>query len=381
MGKILILDPDDHFAAALAKAVRAAGDFSVASTSTVREACLVAAQERCDLAFIPLAENDNAARALRSLQPDLAIYIVTERIGEELPGHYQTLARGVLPRTQMREVMPRLLASVPSLRTPALEDEAGRAGLVDGNERQAEEALQVAVAQEGLAAAVLLRRGVTVAVAGEVAGEQVDTIAARVGETWHAQNTAQIQFIRLATRTADLLLFTRVVRDDLLLTLVAEPQHDVSALRELAASVVQQVGGSRGSVREGADPALVVTTADAAHEVESGVSYALVWQPRRRLPETLHAPLRRALERVAGENGCQLTHVEVTPELIHVVVACRDVRTSAAVARLFKHGSEAAIQAQFGIPAQMWEAGYYATETSEPLRPAELALFLGGREG
>jgi hypothetical protein len=241
--------------------------------------------------------------------------------------------------------------------------------------------LQTAVDQGTLVAALLVRDGATVVAASEVAGEQVDLIAARVGETWHSENSAQIQFIRLATRAADLLLFTRIARNDLLLTLVAEPQRDVSGLRELAASVARQIGGPRAGMRAGTDSGLVVTTADVAQEAATGISYALVWQPRRRLPETLHAPLRRALERVASENGCQLTHVEITPDLVHVVVGCSDVHSSAWVARLFKHGSEAAIQAQFGIPAQMWKAGYYATEASQPLRPAELALFTGGQQG
>jgi hypothetical protein len=381
MGKVLILDPDDHFGPELAEVVQAAGNYSIASTSTVREACLVAAQENCDLAFIPMAENDNAARALRSLQPDLDIYIVAEHIGEKLPGYFAHLARGVVPRAQIRDLMPQLLAGATPLSAARGEEGARVAAIKGGQETQMKAALQAAVSEEGLAAAVLTRRGGVVAAAGEMGDEQFERVATRVNETWHAENTAQIQFIRLATRTADLLLFTRVVRDDLLLTLIAEPQRDVGSLREIAAPIVRRIGGSDVGAPARLDAKLVVTSGKAIAEVEGGVSYALVWQPRHRLPETLHTPLRRALEKVASENGCRLTHIEIRPELVHVVAACRDVRSSAWVARLLKHGSEAAIQAQFGVAAQIWEAGYYATEASEPLQPAELALFLGGQQG
>ncbi|MCZ7670100.1 MAG: transposase [Chloroflexi bacterium] len=86
--------------------------------------------------------------------------------------------------------------------------------------------------------------------------------------------------------------------------------------------------------------------------------------------------MRRALERLAATNGCGLQQVSVQPEPIHLVVTCPPGRDSAWAAYLFKNGSEEIIQQEFNVTANLWETGYYATESEEPLTETELNLFL-----
>jgi REP element-mobilizing transposase RayT len=86
--------------------------------------------------------------------------------------------------------------------------------------------------------------------------------------------------------------------------------------------------------------------------------------------------LRRALERLAAANACVLTHTLVRPELVHLVVTCPPGRDSAWAAYLFKNGSEQVIQQQFGVAATLWDKGFYAVESADPLATAELNIFL-----
>ena len=69
-----------------------------------------------------------------------------------------------------------------------------------------------------------------------------------------------------------------------------------------------------------------------------------------------------------------MTYIAVQTELIHLVVLCPPDRDSAWAAYLFKNGSEATIQQEFGVQDILWETGHYATESSEPLSEAELRI-------
>ena len=113
-----------------------------------------------------------------------------------------------------------------------------------------------------------------------------------------------------------------------------------------------------------------------ANNRQKNHSFAIVWRPLKKLPPALEIPLRRALERLAATNGCGLQQVTVQSELIHLVVTCPPGRDSAWAAYLFKNGSEEIIQQEYSVNASLWETGYYATESEQPLSEAELNLFL-----
>jgi hypothetical protein len=208
---------------------------------------------------------------------------------------------------------------------------------------------------------------------GELNITQAATVALIAGEKWRAEpNSTIIQFIHLAARAGDLLLYSCAVADTFLLTLVALPETPIRELRQQAKTVaanLEQVlqGKTLQDVR--------AETAAAASNGQHS-AYAIVWRPIRPIPKSLHIPLRRAIERLATANACTLSFTSVHEKLIHLVVTCPPGRDSTWAAYLFKNGSEDTIQREYGVAASLWDTGFYAVESSEPLPEAELNLFL-----
>jgi hypothetical protein len=106
-------------------------------------------------------------------------------------------------------------------------------------------------------------------------------------------------------------------------------------------------------------------------------SFALIFQPRQPLPRVLQDAVQHALQDVAARAGCTLDHLDVSAELVHIVTGCPGDRGSGWVAQLYKQGVEMRIQDKFGVQAQLWRKGFYATESEQPLSDVELKLFLG----
>lgn len=393
MKRILIVEPDEGFATRLFQALVDVGDFSVSSTPTMREACLVIAQEPHDLAFIPVEEGTSLVRSLRSLQRDLRLVAVVPTPDFELPTAFRPVVQGTLARTRVgsdvRDVVERAFgarqlppdtadAKAPSDPPPDSKDgEVGELTLL--------ELLQSVPLEEEILTALLSQKATVLAHGGTLDDEQASAIARRLAKTWEAAHTAQIQFIRLPSRASELLLYTRPVGDDHLLTLAARPNALVGKLRRQANSIAAKVvplvnGGPAGAPKRPAPVARSRSGRQGDREMPEQRSYAIVWRPREPLSEMLHIPLRRALERIAETNACVLTHLDVDEDLVHVVAACPPGRSSAWVAHVFKQGAEAEIQKQFGMAASLWEKGYYATESADPLEQRELNLFLKREE-
>ena len=379
MKRILIVEPDEQFATRLFQVLVDVGDFSVSSTPTMREACLVVAQESHDLAFVPVEQGTSLIRSLRSLQRDLRLVVVVPTPDVELPAAFRPVVQGKLARTRVgsdvRTVLERAFGArqLPPVTADrsAAEQEAVDGGLT------LPELLQSVPLDEEVLTALLSQEEALLAHGGTLDEEQASAIARRLAVTWEPSHTAQIQFIRLRSRTSDLLLYTRPVGKEHLLTLAARPNTLVGKLRRQANSIAAKVGPLvNGGLAGAPDRPAPVARRPGGQHVPEQRSYAIVWRPRERLNEMLHIPLRRALERIAAANACVLTHLEVEEDLVHVVTACPPGRSSAWAAHIFKQGAEAEIQKQFGMEAPLWEKGYYASESAEPLGQKELNLFL-----
>jgi hypothetical protein len=182
----------------------------------------------------------------------------------------------------------------------------------------------------------------------------------------------QIQFAPLPSRPDDGLLYTRVVTEEYLLTLLAMPETPLRELRlrseRLAAALLEALLGR-------------VNVDGEQMTVDTGLlgkrrSFAMVWRPLRPLSPALLIPIRRVFERLAATNACVLMHNDVQPDLVHLVLLCPPDKDSLWASYLFKNGSENIIQQEYGVRTSLWETGYYAAETPEPLSVAELNLFL-----
>ncbi len=225
--------------------------------------------------------------------------------------------------------------------------------------------------------AFLLRGDELLAQTGSVAPSHLAHLVVEARRSWpESEVTGQLYFVDLPDHEGTLLLYSRPVGPDCLLTLAGHTESGLAQLREeadrLAAAITLEAEAAEPSDSEAA------TLIQAPEESQDGgrATYAVVWRPRKAIPSALHTPLRQAVQRIAHANACTIRYLSVRPEYIQLVVTCPPGHSSAWAAHLFKNGTEADIQRQFNTQAALWVSGYYAVETEEPLDAGELALFL-----
>ncbi len=367
---ILILEPDSQWAKRLQHTLNGIGSFSISHVPTIKEACLNLMQQPQDLAFIPIVEGAKIMRSLRVVQPDLRLVLMTPDAEYELPETYSGSVQAVL------------IKSLMDVELPAILENASDHPLLIPGERSKEtqkeiDALDTAVliatlnqAQLGrLVQAVVFARGKKMlAYWGELRENEAAMVAIFAGKDWkNGGQKSRVQFMHLPARAGDMLLYSHQVMADFYLTLVALPETPLNELRSRAA----RMAVSLKKLVLGRTAPLTLPNIDG----NGRSSYAIVWRPVKPLPISLHIPLRRAMERLAAANACMLTHIRVQAEMVHLVVNTSQGRDGTWAAFLFKNGSEQTIQQQYGVAASLWETGFYATESADPLSEAELNLF------
>lgn len=373
--KILILESDKEFALQLAKALKTRAPAAVTIAPSVREACLHLVQDVQDLAFIPAGPDNQAIRAFRAIQPDLRIVLMTPDPSYIVPDHYTGQIQAMLLKPLLEVDLPDILkqASIQPFQSEEMElipggvvetDAPDTAVLIAALQQiQLGQLLQTAVFADGMR---------VLAHWGALNDHEAANVALHVGQEWLKDGfLTRIQFIHLPPRAGERLLYTTCLEERYLLTLVALPEMPLTQMRRSAKKLRKYLLDALSGVET-----FGVETAVGDNHDDGYNSYAIVWQSSEPLPETLRIPLRRALERLAQANGCQLHYADVQPDLAHLVVACPPGRDSTWAAYLFKNGSEEIIQQEYAISATLWQTGYYATESAEPLTEAELNLFL-----
>ncbi len=378
MENLLILESDDKFADTLVKALAQLQSFATVVVPSVKDACLKLMEQSQALAFIPVEQGDKIVRSLRAVQPDLRLVLVAPDPDYQLPDSFAGQVQGVLFKSHLdADLFSVLEQALLTPLVPGAGDPAAETALV-AELPTMDTAVLIAALQQArlgrlLQAVVFARRSQLLAHWGELNATQAATVALRVGEGMPADPPpARLQFMHLPARAGDLLLYTRRVDADYLLTLAAVPETPVGELRAqaepLAASLMEALHG-----RTVFDAAMVGGRENGR---EQRKSYAIVWRPVKPIPAALHIPLRRAIERLAVANACVITHIAVQAELVHLVVICPPGRDSVWAAYLFKNGSERTIQQEFNVRAELWDTGFYATESADPLSDAELNIFL-----
>lgn len=374
---ILILEPDRTFAVRLSRALKKIGPFEVAVVPSVRDGCLHLMQQSQSVAFIPVAESSKVVRSFRAVQPDLRLILMTPTAEYDVPTTYSGSVQAVLIKPLMEIELPTVLQE--GLEQPVLDNSKS----ASGHNRELD-VFDTTVVDEALAQvhlsrlvqSVIFAHGQTLlSFSGELQEKEAGTVAIHVGRDWNRENPSRLQFLHLPARKGDLLLYSRQVIRDYFMTLVALPETPIGELRSQAAQLVVMlkkiVLGQTGPLAGG-------IVGDNA--IDGRSTYAIAWRPLRPLPFSLIIPLRRALERIAGDNACILTHTQVEGGLVHIVVNCPPGRDSKWAAYLLKNGSEKKIQEEFGVVATLWDKGFYASQQSDPLSEEELRLFLEKEE-
>ncbi len=370
---ILILEPDRAFAVRLVRALGKIGDFNVSVVPSVRDGCLQLMQDNQDVAFIPVSESSKIMRSFRAVQPDIRLILMTPTSEYEVPKTYSGSVQAVMIKSLMDVELPVVLEK--ALEQPILgndePDEEAELELEVLDTTVMDEALQQIRFSRLVQSVIFARSTKMLSCIGELTEKEAETVGMHVGRDWYSPNPTRIQFLHLPARKGDLLLYSHQVLENYFLTLVAAPETPIGELRVQASKLVVTL---RRIVL--GQTATLTGRLVAGERVDGRTSYAIVWRPTQPLSSSLIIPLRRALERIANTNACILTHTQVLPELVHVVVNCPPGRDSAWVTYLLKQGSEKKIQEEFGVLANLWDKGYHATESTDPLSENELNLFL-----
>ena len=363
MRRVLIIDEDKQFATDLWVALRKLGDFKVTTTRTLNEACLALIQETQDLAFLPLTNDDRPIRSLLVLQSDLHIILTTSDIETSLPEAISGKTQGILPKNRLDTALPGILAIVFDQAKPTVDTPTAHAAIHTG------------ILGPRVQAALLLQGGKLITYWGKLSKAEASLITETVNEGWtEAEKNTQVQFLRLPEQGHVLLLYTRALstRQPLnqdkhyLFTLVAAPEVSLSWLRTRADKLVENLSSIVYPAATVPKPTLPTNSP----------SYAIVWPTEQSISTNQISSVRRVLERIAIANACALTHIDVQPQLIHLVVTCPPGRSSGWAVHILKSGSDEAMRQEFKQTRPLWHVGHYARESVEPLKPAELNIFL-----
>ncbi len=374
---VLILDADEAFARQLVSELAQIDTYSTIIAPNLDAARRVLNRKYQDIAFLSvnLADED-AITVLRTLQPDLRLILTVPTSQYRIVDAVANRMQGILIKPLMQmDLRPVLKAA---LKQPVwVKGAAGKNGL-PVKSKEIDTAVLVSVLQRAnlghLVQGVVFSQGANpLAHWGEMSEEEVASVAKQSGgDGSQERGPVQIQFAPLPSRTDDVLLYTRVVMENYLLTFLAVPETPLRELRlraeKLSSTLLEALLGR-------------VNVEEEETKIDTGLlgkrrSYAIVWRPLRPLPQSLIIPMRRVFERLAAANACVLAHNAVQPDLVHLVVLCPPAKDSLWASYLFKNGSENIIQQEYGVPTNLWETGYYATEANEPLSAAELNLFL-----
>lgn len=368
MKRILLVEPDEAPGARLFELLLRSGDYVISAASTVQEATLLLSQQRQDLVLLPVELLREALPALRDRQPDLAVVALAPPgvlASPELAGEQ---VQGILPRGAAEAALPGILGEILG-REGVM---AGVAPVADDQPEQIAATLQGMALHARVLAALVSCGGELRAQTGRLEPSQVEEVAAHVAGTWMPGHTAAIQFLRLHSRSGDLLLYTRPLGGSHLLTLAARPETALGELRRQAdalnAALAPYVAANG-----------TTTPVPASHRWsldQPPTSYAVVWRAHHPLPLPLQITVRRVLERQAGERGYELAGLVVRAELVHFLVHCPAGCRVDEVARQLKEGVAAELRAQSGLTSRLWEKGFYAVPAAEPLSEGELAPFL-----
>jgi hypothetical protein len=371
---ILILESDQTFATHLTRALKATLPARVSVSPNVREACLQLVQKAQDLAFIPASNDTQVIRSLRAIQPDLRLVLMVPTGDYAVPDFYSGLVQGVLIKSLVDVDLTTILRQAGEQPFRSEEPASKPTGAPDTAVLIA--ALQQSQLGQLLQTVIFAQATHVLAHWGTLNDSEVANVALHVGQEWLQDNyQTRVQFLQLPPRAGECLLYTTAIDRQHLLTLVALPEMPLAQLRRQADQLTGYLLDALNGISTFAAPSN--KTSGNRNGAESNQkSYAIVWRPLAPLPQRLHIPLRRALERLALANGCTLRHATVQATLIHLVVECPPHRDSDWAAYLFKNGAEEIIQQEYGVTASLWETGYYATESPDPLSEAELNLFL-----
>ncbi|MFZ0546060.1 MAG: transposase [Candidatus Promineifilaceae bacterium] len=381
MRRVLVLEKDQDTAERLTSALKQNGDLTVSTVPTMRQACILVAQQPQDLAFIPMEEADQLIHSLRAIQSDLKMILTTADPQAQFAPQDKESFQGMVHTGALETELPPLLneSDDSSEQMPAtlITEPVWRPGLAR---------FQDACQEAGLFAdnspaqmAVLASAEQLIGFSGRGNETQAQAVVELVKQSWQkGQFTAQLQYLQLPDYYDARLIYSRAISGTVL-SLVAEPDTSVTDLRRLADQLAQRLSGPREVSNESTTSrfnALTKSNGIAHEEKTPSATFAIAWRPVKPLPILLQNVVQDCVSTLADENGCQVHHLSVMPTMVHLVIECPLGKTAAWAVFFLKSGINNEIQQQFGVQSSIWRKGFYATESEQPLNEAELNLLL-----
>jgi hypothetical protein len=203
-----------------------------------------------------------------------------------------------------------------------------------------------------------------------------------------ASPAVQIQYTCLQAGDDGHLLYVKPA-GDCLVALVAHNDVNLSRLRRLADCLAESLARDDEPVQVEQDESpqpFDVRPAQSDHwpDLPSGYassalaehSYAIAWRPVEPLPLGMRKIIQESARRLARREGCQLRFIGVASDHVHLVLQCPSRRKGSWVAHAFKRGIEQDIANRFGTSACLWQKGYLADASADPLGGEELLAYL-----
>jgi DNA-binding NarL/FixJ family response regulator/REP element-mobilizing transposase RayT len=380
MAKILILDREERSRKELEQSL--AVQHTVTSTPMMRGACLILAQEAQDLAFVSLEEGSEAVTALRRFQPALPIVLTSSAEPASITESLRMQVQGTLVRTgdaaAANAVVQQVLDDQVDACSPAqpafAPAQLPRPAAITAR-------LAMEVDSSGVSGLLLSRDSEPVAWAGKITDVQAADITRDVHREWQnvGERGALLRFHLLRESAVDVLLYTRSIGNGHLLTVIAPAESRLGALRaqiDRLAAHLEIAYAPATAQRFGVGASARLLTGEPI--MPDTRSFALAWRPDTELPAVLLQPLRKALDRCARANECQLKYAEVGADFVSVVVQCPVERDGSWLAQRLKHDTESDIRQRLGVDVTLWEDGHLARETSQPFSRSTLATYIQG---
>jgi hypothetical protein len=379
MQRVLVLEKDQRTAERIRAALTQKGDVTVSLVPTMREACLIVAQQPQDLAFVPFSDAEELRHSLRALQPDLKMVLTTADSQQKMSNDYKTTFQGILHTPDLKAELPQLLGGKP-LDEPGIQPQRANGPAPPSLSRFKKACEETGLHEHSspVQLAVLSYAGRIIGSCGEGPESYVLAVANLLRENWQrGQFSAQLQYLQLPDFYDARLVYSRSV-SGVVLSLVAEPEVPIGEMRKLADRLARRlVNGKEGPA--GPAPgyfAAIGRSNGSLSESGSTSSYAIAWRPVKTLPAMLEKIVQECIISLAMENNCRLTHLSVSPTIVHLVICCPAGRTAAWAVFLMKSGINKEIEERFGTRPSIWQKGFYATESTQPLSDAELKMML-----
>ncbi|MCA9977558.1 MAG: hypothetical protein KC413_17485, partial [Anaerolineales bacterium] len=237
--RILIVDADETFARHLTTGLSKLDAFIISVAATLQEASNVLSRDAQDIAFIPVDKDARAVHVLRALQPDLRLILTKPTTQYKVAEAFSGKVQGVLIKPLLDIDLGTVLQSAltqPVLTEPPRPNNNHLSINIETGPLIDTAVIISMLQQAGLGrlvhTAVFAKGRTLLAFWGDLDEAEAATVALQAGKDWEEMpNTVQIQFAPLPPRFEELMLYTRVVTENYLLTLVALPETPLREVR------------------------------------------------------------------------------------------------------------------------------------------------------